>query len=79
VVVVKLIVATASTECYDDRKRLSASACTANTLLVVKSHGRHIRQEDSLQTADVNANLHRCCNAENIDFVDLGNKLPRLT
>src|SRR5262249_7991818 len=52
----------------DERKGLSAPAGAADTLLVVKTLGRHVRLIHALQGPNVNPDLHRRCNREHVDF-----------
>ena len=51
-------------------KRLTPAASTANSLLVVKTHRRHICQHDCLEVSNIHANLHSSRDAENIYFVN---------
>jgi hypothetical protein len=54
-----------------DCEGLAFSASAPRTLLIVETHRRHIREHHRLQATDIDSNLHRCCYAQDIDFVDL--------
>jgi hypothetical protein len=53
---------------------LAAPASPANTLLVIESHRRHIRQHDSLQVANIDTNFHGGCHTEQIDRINKGDR-----
>src|SRR5437879_5514902 len=51
--VVVIVTATAAANCERNRKRISASAGPANTLLVVEPHRWHVRHHYGLQGPDI--------------------------
>jgi hypothetical protein len=67
--VVKLIMTPASAERYGKRKGLTSATRPPDPLLIIESHRRHICEKHSLQSPDVNSDLHRGSNAKDIDLI----------
>jgi hypothetical protein len=74
VLVVKLVVTSAAAQRNRERERLASTPGPADTLLVVEPHRRHVREHDCLQTADIDADLHRRRDAEDVDLVNGANQ-----
>jgi hypothetical protein len=60
---VVFIVAATTANGENGGEGLPAAAGTANSLLVVEPHGRHVGEHDDLEAANVNADLHCGCDA----------------
>ena len=64
--------AASATKRQSDAQRTFAPPCTPNALLIVESHGRHIRHHDSEKGPDIHTGLHRCRHAEQIQLIGTG-------
>jgi hypothetical protein len=54
---------------YDKRKGLTSATCAPDSLLIIESHRGHVCEKYSLQSSDVDSDLHRSSNAKDIDFI----------
>ena len=66
---VVIVMAAAAAESKCNRECGAAAASTANTLLVVELHRRHIGHHDSKERSDVDASLHGCGDAKDVKVV----------
>src|SRR5262245_51407256 len=78
-VVIVLIMTAPATQCYYNRESLPSSAGAADSLLIVESHWRHVREHYRLQASNVHADFHSRRNAQDVDLVDVLKKLPGST
>ena len=54
-----LVMTAAAANSQSNCKRLAAAASAPNSLLIVESHRRHVREHHSLETTNVDADFHR--------------------
>ena len=62
--------ATPSAQGQDGCERLAAPARAARALLVVESHRGHVPEHDSLEAADIDADLHGGRDAQHVNLVN---------
>ena len=64
-----IIVGAQTAERQGIRQGFPASSGSSNALLVVEALRRNIPHEHHGEGADINTSLHRCCHAEQVNFV----------
>ena len=75
-VVVKLVMTASSAQSHHQRECLPTPPCTSNSLLIVESHRRHVRKKHGLKTSDIDADLHCCRNAQDVNVVNSADVRP---
>jgi hypothetical protein len=66
---VVVIVTTASTKRQRDGEARATPTSTTDPLLIVETHRWHVRHHHREQRTDVHACFHRCCDAQQIQFI----------
>jgi hypothetical protein len=70
-------VAAPATERERNRQAAAPATSATNSLLVIETHGRHVRHHDGEQRADVHASFHCGRHAQEIDGIGALNLVRR--